>query len=374
MSLTSEERALLGETARNWFRDHAESASDRPVGLPARPDAAALRQLGALGLIGIAVPEAIGGSGGDIDDLCVFLEAAGEKIDVAPLLSTLGSALPLLIELGASNQLEDLLPPLLSGQHGATLFHFEPGLGFGHRGEAATAVPTGDGYRLNGVKLAPLADPDGFILATATIADGNLAVFVVSPATKGVSIEPYRTIDGRTAAVLRLSDAEISSSARLFAIADARPAVESALDFGALCAMAEAIGVMATLVDDTAAYLKTRQQFGVTLSQFQVLQHRCVDMLLALEDARAVVTRAAEAFYADAETRSRLVSVAKAVAGRAALFVGRQAVQLHGGMGMTDELRIGHGFKRLTVLEAYYGTAESHIDRLAARFRGVASG
>lgn len=247
----------------------------------------------------------------------------------------------------------------------------EPRSGYDYTAIATTAVRDGDDWVLSGDKTVVTAAPVATHLLVTAVVDGETAVFAVDfeaanpPA--GLTVRPYRTIDERQAADLAFDQVRLPADALLLTDADA--AVAATLDEAIAAVCAEAVGAMRKVVADTVAYSKQRQQFGVPIASFQALQHRMVDMLLELEQAVAatyLVTLKLDAAPAD---RARAASAAKATIGRAARRIGQESVQLHGAMGMTEELPIGHFFKRLTAVQYEYGTTDQHIARYAALTR-----
>jgi alkylation response protein AidB-like acyl-CoA dehydrogenase len=198
----------------------------------------------------------------------------------------------------------------------------------------------------------------------------GVSLFRIPREAKGLSLDQYPTIDGQRAADVYLRGVEVPASSRLGGEGAALPAVESALDVGLAALCAEAVGVMQALVDATVAYVQSRQQFGVAIGRFQALQHRIADMLIHLEQARSMSYLAAlRCSDGNVAERRRALSAAKAVVGQSARYVGQQAVQLHGGMGMTDELIVSHWFKRLTAAELMFGDSDTHLQRYAALTR-----
>lgn len=227
------------------------------------------------------------------------------------------------------------------------------------------------GSIVNGSKTmamtAPLAT---HLLVTATTSEGlSLFLVDVDSVTEGLSLRGYRTVDDRRAADIVLDGVRLPADALLGEEGRAWPSLDQARDEGAAAICSEAVGCMRKVLADTVEYCKQRQQFGVPIGSFQVLAHRMVDMHIEVEQAFAAVLLAVLHLEDDATVRARSVSAAKATVGRAARFVGQQAVQLHGGMGMTEELAIGHYFKRLTAMQFEFGTTDHHIGRYAALTR-----
>jgi alkylation response protein AidB-like acyl-CoA dehydrogenase len=221
--------------------------------------------------------------------------------------------------------------------------------------------------RKSGVGAAPLAT---HLIVSADAGAEGLSLFVIEPPRAGVEMTAYRTIDDRHAADVVLSGAVLPAASKLEIAGDAAGLIDQVLDEYAAAACAEAVGCMRVLVDDTVAYAKQRQQFGHPIAAFQVLQHRMVDMYLALQQANAAAHLATLKLSASAAERQRAVSAAKIVINTSARFIAQSAVQIHGGMGMTDELRVGHYFKRLTAIEHALGDSDHHLARyLGARAR-----
>jgi alkylation response protein AidB-like acyl-CoA dehydrogenase len=198
--------------------------------------------------------------------------------------------------------------------------------------------------------------------------EAGISLFLVAGDAEGVSRRGYPTVDGLHAAEVALNGVAVAGGDLIGPAGAAYPLIERVIDEACVATCAEAVGVMAVLVDATVEYLKTREQFGAPIGSFQVLQHRAVDMFNALELSRALVYRVAETIAAsdDALNRARAASAAKVQIGRAGKLVGQQAIQLHGGMGMTDELFVSHYFKRLTMIATLFGDADHHLKRYAA--------
>ncbi|WP_297795629.1 acyl-CoA dehydrogenase family protein, partial [Mycobacterium sp.] len=193
----------------------------------------------------------------------------------------------------------------------------------------------------------------------------GISLFLTESDAAGIEIHPYRTIDDRRAADIALHDVRLPPQALLGEEGQAWSSLARARDEGTAAICSEAVGCMRKVLADTVDYCKQRKQFGQPIGSFQVLQHRMVDMYMELEQSVAAVYLAILNLEADEATRARAVSVGKATIGRSARFIGQQAVQLHGGMGMTEELAIGHYFKRLTAIQYEFGTTDQHIARYA---------
>ncbi|HKV22900.1 MAG TPA: acyl-CoA dehydrogenase family protein [Mycobacterium sp.] len=323
-----------------------------------------------LGILGATFGEDVGGIGGGAVELMVITEALGHALVVEPYVDTVVVAGGLLQRAGGERATA-LLEQVVAGSALVALAAGEADQGDDWRNPATTAERDGDHWILNGAKTmamtAPLAT---HLLITATTSAG-LSLFLVdmTSAPEGLTMTGYRTVDDRRAADLVLDGVRLPVDALLGNDGQAWPSLERARDEGAAAVCSEAVGCMRKVLADTVEYCKQRQQFGVPIGSFQVLQHRMVDMHIDVEQASAAVLLAVLHLEDDAAVRARSVSAAKATVGRAARFVGQQAVQLHGGMGMTEELAIGHYFKRLTAMQFEFGSTDHHIGRYAALSR-----
>jgi alkylation response protein AidB-like acyl-CoA dehydrogenase len=326
-----------------------------------------------LGILGATLPEEAGGTGGGPVEAMVIAEALGHALVVEPFIDTVVVAGGLLHRAGGPRAAA-VLDQVVDGSAIVALAAAEAASGDNWRAVSSTAQRDGAQWVLRGEKIvvvtAPLAT---HLLVTArTGGDGDgLSLFVVDLATAGDGItrHPYRTIDDRRAADITFDGLRLPGDALLGEAGNAWPSVARALDEGAAAVCAEAVGAMRKVLADTVEYAKQRHQFGVPIGSFQALQHRMVDMHMELEQAVAATYLAVLNLDSDAELRARAVSAAKATVGRAARFVGQNAVQLHGGMGMTEELAIGHYFKRLTAVQYEFGSTDHHITRYAALTR-----
>ncbi|MFV8165639.1 acyl-CoA dehydrogenase family protein [Mycobacterium sp. 134] len=325
-----------------------------------------------LGILGATLPEEAGGIGGGPVETMVIAEALGHALVIEPFVDTVVVAGGLLHRSGdvaAAALLEDIV----AGSAIVALAATEPTSGDNWRDVSTSARRDGDAWVLDGSKVmavdAPLAT---HLLVTARTsgeradADG-ISLFLVDIAslTTGFTAHPYRTVDDRRASDLTFSDVRLPAGALLGTEGQAWPSLELARDEGAAAVCAEAVGGMRKVLADTVEYCKQRQQFGLPIGSFQALQHRMVDMHMEVEQASAAVYLAVLNLDAEPAQRARAVSAAKATIGRAARFVGQNSVQLHGGMGMTEELAIGHYFKRLTAVQYEFGSTDYHVSRYA---------
>ena len=319
-----------------------------------------------LGLLGAALPEAVGGTGGGPVEVMVIAEALGHALVVEPYVDTAVVAAGLLSRAGGATA-EALLGRIAAGDAVVALAAAEADTGDDWHAPATAAVRDGDEWVLDGAKImvvsAPLAT---HLIVTARTAAGPTAFLVdVAAAADALTVHGYRTIDDRWAADVEFAGVRVPGDALLGDDGGAWPSIERARDEGATAVCAEAVGAMRKVLADTVDYCKQRQQFGQPIAGFQALQHRMVDMYMEVQQAGAAVHLAVLNLDADPGERARAVSAAKATIGRAARFVGQNAVQLHGGMGMTEELAIGHYFKRLTAVQYEFGSTDHHVARYA---------
>ncbi len=323
-----------------------------------------------MGLLGVPIPQDFGGFGGGGVDVMLVMEAFGRALLVEPYLSTAvlaGSAITLG---GSDSQRRILLPRIVDGSMKFAFAHTEPGSRYELNRVETTARQEGGMWVINGRKSVVIdgAVADLLIVTARTggAADSphGITLFFVNPGEQGVMGRDYPTYDGRRAAEVTFEDVTISPESVIGVVDNAYPLLEAVVDRGIAAVCAEAVGCMDALKDATLEYLKTRQQFGVPIGKFQALQHRMVDLYMECELARSMALLAAvKVDSPDAFERRRAVSAAKELIGRAGRFVGQQAIQLHGGMGVTDELSVGHYVKRLTAIAASFGDGDLHLDR-----------
>lgn len=320
----------------------------------------------ALGWLGIAMAEADGGAGGGQTELGILMAAAGRHLLDEPLLANLALAASAIALAGNAAQ-RALLGEIADGSHLMAFCHADEDSGWDRAHLSTTAQADGGGHVLTGRKtFVPGAHLARTIVVSARRPDGTAALFLVPADGPGVSVNASMGIDGRWGGAVALDGVVIGAQAVL-GVGDQAATIDRVVDRGVAAVSAEACGAMAAVNEMTVAYLKERRQFGRPLSDFQVLQHRLVDMNIAAEEARAVTHAALAALDSDDGQAQRLVWQAKVQVARAAGFVGSQGIQLHGGMGMTDDLAIGHYYKRLTVCQKMFGDAAWYLERLAER-------
>jgi alkylation response protein AidB-like acyl-CoA dehydrogenase len=314
-----------------------------------------------LGILGAAFPEEVGGIGGGPVEVMVIAEALGHALVIEPYVDSVVVAGGLL-QRANGPATTALLEKVVSGAALVALAATEADSGEHCQGTATVAERDGDGWVLRGSKVVAMSAPLATHLLVTARTPGGLSLFLVDADWSAIDAHHYRTVDDRRAADLRFDGVP---GILLGDEGQAWPSLAQARDEGAAAVCAEAVGLMRKVLADTVEYCKQRQQFGQPIGSFQVLQHRMVDMYMEVEQAVAATYLAVLNLEADPGTRAKAVSAAKATIGRAARFIGQQAVQLHGGMGMTEELAIGHYFKRLTALQYEFGSTDYHVARYA---------
>jgi len=320
--------------------------------------------MGELGWLSLPLPEALGGFGGSMVDVAIVLESFGTTLVPEPYIPSVVLAGNVLARAGTPAQHERWLAPMIEGKSSLALAYAEPGHRFDPLPRATVATRTPQGIRLRGKKEFVLNGHRADAIVVSAQLDGTPALFVVPRDAAGVRIVPVRTIDGLGAAMIEL-DATVPEDHRL--VGDAADALERALDAGAAATVAEGLGLCQAVLEMTRQHLRTREQFGVPIGTFQALQHRAVEMFVEVELVRSVSMLAAiRADSDDATERRRAVSAAKAQFAVSGRFVTQQAIQLHGGIGITDEHDIGLYFKRMHALGLLFGDEEHHVRRFAA--------
>lgn len=323
-----------------------------------------------LGILGATLPESAGGSGGRGTEAMVISEELGRALVIEPFIDTVIVAGGLLARAGGKAATA-VLAQVAAGSAIVALAATDADSGDRWDGLSTTAVRDGDDWLISGSKIVVIAAPLAtHLLITARVADHDalfLTEFDATAPPGGLTAHAYRTIDDRRAADLVFDDVRLPAEALLQA--DAAPSLARARDEGAAAVCSEAVGAMRRVLADTVEYTKHRQQFGQPIGSFQVLAHRMVDMYMELQQAVSAVYLAVLNLDEEPDVRARAVSAAKATVGRAARFIGQNAVQLHGGMGMTEELAIGHYFKRLTALQYEFGSTDFHRARYATLTR-----
>ena len=326
-----------------------------------------------LGWLGLNLPEEFGGNGGSAVDTMVVAEALGPGLILEPFLETvvIGSKL---IQVGYNEkQKSEFLSNLVRGRLILTFAFAEPQSRYSLSDVQLSAKPNEDQFVLNGKKavVRHASSADKIIVSARTAGDRRdkrgITLFLVERNSPGLSRRDYRLQDDIPASELIFDNVCLRRTAMIGDLDCALPMVELVVDHGIAMVCAEAVGIMSALYTATLQYVKTREQFGQPIGKFQVIKHRMVDMLMACEEARSMAYMATlKLDESDPNVRKRAASAAKVSIGKAARFVGQQSIQLHGGMGMTDELDVGHYFKRLTMIDILFGDVDFHLKRYSA--------
>ena len=374
MDLTpSDEQRLLRESAdrfvnETYTADHRRRVAGDPLGFSAE----IWKQFAELGWLALPIAEAHGGLGGGAVEVGILMEAFGRGLVSEPYLSTVVIGASLISECGTDAQKQALLPDIADGSLVLAFAHSERQARFDLANVQTAAKKTPDGWRLDGNKTAVLdGNAAGQIIVSARVDDGSgkpgkLCLFLVPQGTRGIASRDYPRLGGGRACNIELSGVQLPADALLGDGGDALPAIEAVIDRAMAALGAEAVGIMQTLLDQTLEYTKIRKQFGQPLSANQVIRHRLADMAMNCDEARSMALRAALMADAEPVARSRAASGAKAKIGKCARFVAEQSVQLHGGMGVTEELDIGSYFKRLLAFDTLFGGSAYHYRRHAA--------
>ena len=330
------------------------------------------RKFAELGWLGLGIPEDAGGVGGGPVETAIVMEGLGAGLAVEPYLATVVMGADLLKRGGVWQR--DRLTRLAGGELQLAFAFAERQSRYELVNVETRAEPDGGGYRITGSKSVVFNAPAANVIAVSARTSGNprdregLTVFALAAHAPGIAVREYRTMDGLRAGEVDLEGVRAKPGDVLGRPDEGIAVVAGAVNAGIVAACAEAAGIMGRMHRDTIEYLKHREQFGTALASFQALQHRLVDMYMACELSRSMVYMAAVRL-ADPETeatdRRKAIAAAKVQIGRAGRFVGENAIQLHGGMGMTDEMPISHYFKRLVLIDSQFGSADHHLREMA---------
>jgi pimeloyl-CoA dehydrogenase small subunit len=374
--LTDEQR-LLRESVDRLLADHYGFAQRRSyLAEPEGFSTALWSRYAGQGLLGLPFAEEFGGFGGSAIEIMLVMEAFGRVLALEPYLATVvlgGAALRLA---GSEAQKSAILPQVAEGNMTLAFAHGERQARYDLTDVLTTAKPTARGWIIDGAKsVVPHGDGADRLIVSARIAgerddpDG-IGLFLVDAKANGVARRAYPMRDGTRAAEISLSGVEVDRGDAVGEPGNALPVVERVVEAGIAATSAEAVGAMEAMHAMTLEYLKTRQQFGRPIGQNQVLQHRAAEMLIALEQGRSMAMLAAMMVdEPDIEERTHNIAMAKVGVGQASRFVAQNAIQLHGGIGMTEEYAVGHYFRRVMVIEHMFGDPAHHLSRLAQQVR-----
>lgn len=364
----SEEQSLLGATLRRFLDDRYDFESRRRR-VAAGFDPALWKELSELGLLGLPFEEQYGGSAGSALDTLIVMEQFGRRLVVEPYVPTVILGGGLLRAAASEQQRQRFLPALIAGELRFALAFAEQHSRFNLAWVDTSARRDGDDYVLQGHKIVVLGAPEAqYLFVTARILDEGadaeaVSLFLIAADAPGVELRSYTTVDGMSAAEVFLRDVRVDAQGLVGAPHGALPALEQVLDEAIAAICGEAVGAMAALNEKCVEYSKTRHAFGRAIADFQVIGHRLVDMHVAYEQAAAMAIKAALKVDAEPVERARTLSAGKVRVGQEGMFIGKHAVQLHGAIGTTDELDIGHYFKRLLAISNLFGSTAHHLRR-----------
>ena len=375
----SQEQQLLADSLKRFItNDYTFDARSKIVASPRGWSEDVWTSIAEMGLLGLPFPAEHDGFGGTAVDVMVVMEAIGEGLIVEPYLPTVGLGGQFVLRGGTAAQQKRLLPDVAQGRCRMAFAHIERGARYDLAQVGLIARRKGDGFVLDGDKRVVLHGGAADVLVvSARTAGGDtdaqgVSLFLVDRAAPGVTVKEYRTLDEQRAADVSLSGVTVSRDALLGLEGAGMPLVEEVIDYATALLCAEAVGAIRYANDATLEYLKTRRQFGVPIGSFQALQHRMVDLLISYEQARSMAYLACvKVDTAGAAERRHVVSAAKVKVADACRHVSQESVQLHGGMGMTEELKVSHTFRRLTTIAQTFGDAEHHLERFAATTAGA---
>jgi alkylation response protein AidB-like acyl-CoA dehydrogenase len=372
-SLTAEQTLLQDSVSRFIQNDYDFAARQKLVHGGDGFSRAHWQTFAELGWLGVTFPESDGGFGGGAIDLMIMLEQFGKGLVVEPFVPTVVMAGGAIKIAGNAAQKGRYLAGVIDGSMQGALAYVEPQARFNLADITTTARAEGDGFVVNGHKAVVLNGPAADFLVVPVRTAGaqrdrdGVTLLIIDTALAGISRRDYPTVDGLRAAEVSFEQVRVGADAVLGTVGGGLAVLEQVIDEAILAVGSEAVGAMEVLYKTTVEYCKTREQFGQPIGKFQVLQHRMVDMFMEHEQAKSLMFMAAmrmsEGYGPEAQ---KAVSAFKVQVGKSGRFVGQSAVQLHGGMGMTDELAVGHYFKRLTTIDTLFGNADFHLKRFGA--------
>ena len=374
----TEDQELLAQTARDFVRTNSplsrlRALRDGQDSVGFSPDL--WQEMAQLGWAGILIPEEYGGAGLGLADLAVVLEAVGRNLAPEPFLSTVLLGGQLLADAGSPEQKQAWLSGVATGEKILALAYQEARSRYDLNRVSTRATTEGDAWRLLGEKIQVLdgQNADALIVSARTSGEDNdqdgITLFLIAPDTPGVALIPQTRVDGRAAALVNLDGVKVGAESIVGTVGQGFQTLLYIVDLATVGLCAEMLGGMSQIFDDTLDYLKTREQFGVVIGSFQALKHRAANVFMEIELCRSAVMAAANAADADESDLALLVSLAKARCSDAFVLATNEGVQMHGGIGMTDEHDAGLYMKRARAAEMTFGDAAWHRDRWA-RLRG----
>ena len=373
-NFTNEQQLLQDTVQRFVQKDYTFEARKKIIKTPLGWSREAWKQFAELGLLAIPFGEAHGGLGGNGVDSMILMDAFGRGLVLEPYLATVVLAGSAIAAGAVAAQQDALIPAIISGDLIAAFAHSEKQARYELRNVETRAKRDGSGYVIDGAKSVVLHGDaaDKLIVSARTAGSARdakgITLFLLDAKAPGVTVRGYPTVDGLHAAEIGFKAVRVDGDAVVGEVDNALPLIELVVDRGIAALCAEAVGIMDALNKATLEYAKTRQQFGVPIGRFQVLQHRMAEMLIQFEQAKSMAYLAAvKADSPNVAERQHALSAAKVQIGTSGRYIGQQAIQLHGGMGVTDELNVSHYFKRLTMIDRTLGDVDTHLGKLGDR-------
>ena len=368
----SEEQQLLKESVERFVSDNYDLDTRQTL---SKNDAGFSdtywQTMAELGWLGVTVPEAHGGFGGNQADTMVLMEAFGQGLVLEPFFASAILGTRAIVSGGSAGLQSRLLPDMVSGSCQLGLAYSEEQSRFDLEDVITRATEQDSGFVISGHKsmVQHGGSADQLVVSTRTSGgqrDKNgITLFLVDTKAEGVTVESFPTVDGQQASEVTFENVYVSADNMLGELDQGFTLLQDIAIDGILALAAEAVGAMEILYKDTVAYTQEREQFDHSLADFQVLQHRMVDMFMEYEQCKSMLYRATLEVVQNGRDAMRTVHALKYMVGKVGTFIGENAVQLHGGMGVTEELRIGHYFKRLLVIDAQFGNSDHHLSCFA---------
>ncbi|MCG8383778.1 MAG: acyl-CoA dehydrogenase family protein [Gammaproteobacteria bacterium] len=369
----SEEQLLIKESVEKFIeKDYDFDARNKLLEVEERFSRNNWKSFAELGWLGVALPEEFGGFDGGPVETMLVMEAFGSGMVLEPYISSVVLSGSIINLGGSAAQKKALLPPLIEGDLLLATAFTEKEPTYAPATVNVKAEKQSDNYIINGEKAVVLDAPsaDKLIVSARTAGEATdpsgISLLLVDVNAPGITLTPYNTMDGARAANITFTNVQVSASDLIGEAGDGYETLSRAIELTTAALCAHAVGMMQSAYQATLDYIKTREQFGVPIGKFQVLQHRLVDMYMALEQARSMVYMVSiDVASSDALTRQKAVSGAKAYVGKCARLIAQDSVQIHGGVGMTEELNVGHYFRNLTLFCNALGSTDYHLKRYA---------
>ena len=370
----NEEQQLLADSVKRFVaKDYDFESRKKIVGSANGYSDSVWATLAEMGLLGLPVSPDYDGFGGGALDMMGIMESIGEGLVVEPFLSTVMGA-QFVARGGSDAQKKAILPLVVEGKLKIAFAQTEKGARYNLAHVAAHATKSGAGYVLDGEKCVVVHGPcaDKVVVSARTSggdADAKgISLFLVDAKAPGITMKSYRTVDELRACDMTLKGVSVPADALIGKEGEGLALIEEVVDYGTALVCAEAVGAIKSANDATLEYIKNRKQFGVPIGAFQALQHRMVDMVISYEQAKSMACLACDKVDSekDSAERKRLVSAAKVRISEACRHVSQESIQLHGGMGMTEEMKVSHTFRRLTMIAQQFGDIDHHLERFSA--------